>query len=178
MTCGPFVVEPLCVSSLPLGINCRETFIEIDTFHRKKVFENVSEKGGQFVPVPEKSMFALVAGLLCHRNIALAYVVDVQPLHDAPKCINVYSAFQHAKCMKYTFPAENIVRIPGSTYRKTHVPLPWASVHWLVQCTLECLWLTQCTLGYHWATQRILVRYTGLPLEKLSWKLGCHWRNS
>ena len=59
-------------------------------------------------------------------------------------------------------------------------PLPWASVHWLVQCTLECHWLTQCTLGYHWATQRILAGCTGTPLEKLSWNsptLECHWRN-
>ena len=59
-------------------------------------------------------------------------------------------------------------------------PLPWASVHWLVQCTLECHWMTQCTLGYHWATQRILAGYTGTPLEKLSWNsptLECHWRN-
>ena len=60
-------------------------------------------------------------------------------------------------------------------------PLPSASAHWLVQCTLECHWLTQCTLGYRWATQRILAGYTGTPLEKLSWirpTLGCHWRNS
>ena len=59
-------------------------------------------------------------------------------------------------------------------------PLPWASVHWLVQCTLECHWLTQCTLGYHWATQRILAGCTGTPLEKLIWNsptLECHWRN-
>ena len=60
----------------------------------------------------------------------------------------------------------------------------------LSQCTLaepvytrmplECHWLTQWTLGYHWATQRILVRYKGTPLEKLSWNsptLECHWRN-
>ena len=60
------------------------------------------------------------------------------------------------------------------------MPLPWASVHWLVQCTLECHWLTPCTLGYHWATQRIHAGYTGTPLEKLSWNsptLECHWRN-
>ena len=61
-----------------------------------------------------------------------------------------------------------------------NIPLPWASVHWLVQCTLECHWLTQCTLRYHWATQRILAGYTGTQLEKLSWNsstLECHWRN-
>ena len=54
------------------------------------------------------------------------------------------------------------------------VPLPWASVHWQVECTLECHWLTQCTLGYHWATQRIPAGYTGTPLEKLSWD-SPHW---
>ena len=45
---------------------------------------------------------------------------------------------------------------------------------------LECHWLPQCALGYHWATQRILVGYTGTPLEKRSWNnptLECHWRN-
>ena len=60
------------------------------------------------------------------------------------------------------------------------IPLPWASVHWLVQCTLECHWLTQCTLAYDWATQRILAVYTGTALEKLCWNsltLECHWRN-
>ena len=59
-------------------------------------------------------------------------------------------------------------------------PLPWASVHWLVQCTLECHRLTQCILEYHWATQRILAGYTGTPLEKPSWNsptMECHWRN-
>ena len=60
-------------------------------------------------------------------------------------------------------------------------PLPWASVHWLVQCTLECHWLTQCTLGYQGVSQRILVGYIETPLEKFSWNfptLECHWRNS
>ena len=64
---------------------------------------------------------------------------------------------------------------------KGMLPLPWASVHCLVQCTLECHRLTQCTLGYHWATQSIPAGYTGTPLEKLSRNcptLECHWRNS
>ena len=76
-----------------------------------------------------------------------------------------------------------------SRFRKLHSvmhdiqllhPLPWVSVHWLVQCTLECHWLTQCTLGYHWATQRIPAGYTGTPPEKLSWNsptLEWHWKN-
>ena len=66
----------------------------------------------------------------------------------------------------------------------------WTEPHTLSQCTLagpvytgmplECHWLTQCTLEYHWATERILVGYTGTPLEKLSWNsptLECHCRN-
>ena len=69
---------------------------------------------------------------------------------------------------------------PIGQCRMISLPLPWVSVHWLVQCTLECHWLTQCTLGYHWATQRILAGYTGTLLEKLSWNsptLEFHWRN-
>ena len=66
---------------------------------------------------------------------------------------------------------------------KSHetLPLPWASVHWLVQCTLECHWLTQCTLEYHWknlvesaphwdATGETLTfpAYTGTPCDDRS----------
>ena len=54
-------------------------------------------------------------------------------------------------------------------WNKWNSPLPWASVHWLVQCTLEC----------HWNATGDPV-YTGTPLEKLSWNnptLECHWRN-
>ena len=39
------------------------------------------------------------------------------------------------------------------------IPLPWASVHRLVQGTLECHWNAPgwpSTVEYHWATQRIL----------------------
>ena len=59
-------------------------------------------------------------------------------------------------------------------------PLPWASVHWLVQCTLESHWLTQCTLEHHWKNF-VKTTHTGMPLEKLSWirpTLGSHWKNS
>ena len=46
--------------------------------------------------------------------------------------------------------------------------------------SLECHWLIQCTLGYHLVSQRILVGYTGTPLENLRWNcpaLKNHWRN-
>ena len=85
------------------------------------------------------------------------------------------------------FPFDDVTinDVDGVALMEAAEPLPWASVHWLDQCTLDCHWLTQCTLGYHWATQRILAGYTGtpleMPLEKLSWicpTLGCHWRNS
>ena len=65
-------------------------------------------------------------------------------------------------------------KIGSDLLRILTFPLPWASVHWLVQCTLQCHWLTQCTLGYHWATQRIRAGYTGTPLEKLRWN-SPHW---
>ena len=83
--------------------------------------------------------------------------------------------------MTADFPVTLWVAKPSVNHGATNAPLPWASVHWMVQCTLECHWLTKCTLGHHWATQRILAGYTGTPLENLSWNrptLECHWRNS
>ena len=62
-------------------------------------------------------------------------------------------------------------------------PLPWASVHWLVQCTLECHWNATGWPSVHWNTTgktSLKQPYTGMPLEKLSWirpTLGSHWRN-
>ena len=35
---------------------------------------------------------------------------------------------------------------------KLWVPLPWASVHWLVQCTLECHWNATGWPSVHWDT--------------------------
>ena len=45
-------------------------------------------------------------------------------------------------------------------------PLPWASVHWLVQCTLECHWNATGWPSVHWDT-------TGRPSE-FSWN-DPHW---
>ena len=70
------------------------------------------------------------------------------------------------------------------TKQKAYIPLPWASVHWLVQCTLECHWNATGWPNVHWdTTGKTLLKqsHTGMPLEKLSWihpTLGCHWRNS
>ena len=52
---------------------------------------------------------------------------------------------------------------------RTSLPLPWASVHWLVQCTLRCHWNATVWPSEHWVTKQILAGYTGTPLEKLSW---------
>ena len=49
-------------------------------------------------------------------------------------------------------------------------PLPWASVHWLVQCTLECHWNTTVWPSVHWDT-------TGRPNEYLQGTLEHHWKN-
>ena len=38
-------------------------------------------------------------------------------------------------------------------------PLPWASLHWRVQCTLECHWVTHCILTYHWVTPQVLEQH-------------------
>ena len=76
------------------------------------------------------------------------------------------------------------------------LPLPWANIHWLVQCTLECHWNATGWPSVHWHTTvrpseyvhwnatgktKLKQPHTGMPLEKLSWirpTLGCHWRNS
>ena len=71
----------------------------------------------------------------------------------------------------------------GETPETIH-PLPWASVHWLVQCTLECHWKATGWPSVHWDTTgktELKQPHTGMPLDKLSWirpTLGCHWRNS
>ena len=49
-------------------------------------------------------------------------------------------------------------------------PLPWASVHWLVQFTLECHWNATGWSSVHWDT-------TGRPSEYLQGTLEHHWKN-
>ena len=49
-------------------------------------------------------------------------------------------------------------------------PLPWASVHWLVQCTLECQWDATGWPSVHWDT-------TGPPSEYLQATLEHYWKN-
>ena len=50
------------------------------------------------------------------------------------------------------------VRIIRCWYITSHLrfvatlPLPWASVHWLVQCTLECHWNATGWPSVHWNT--------------------------
>ena len=53
--------------------------------------------------------------------------------------------------------------------RMTH-PLPLASVHWLVQCTLECHWGATGWPSVHWDTN-------GRPSEYLQGTLEHHWKN-
>ena len=48
------------------------------------------------------------------------------------------------------------------------VPLPWASVHWLVQCILECHWNTTSWPSVHWDT-------TGRPSEYLQGIIALWW---
>ena len=49
-------------------------------------------------------------------------------------------------------------------------PLPWGSVHWLVQCTLECHWNATGWPSVHWNT-------SGWPSEYWHGTLEHHWRN-
>ena len=48
--------------------------------------------------------------------------------------------------------------------------LPWASVHWLVQCTLECHWNATGWPSVHWDI-------TGPPSQYLQGTLEDRWRN-
>ena len=49
-------------------------------------------------------------------------------------------------------------------------PLPWAIVHWLVQCTPECHWNATGWPSVYWDT-------TGRPNEYLHGTLEHHWKN-
>ena len=51
-----------------------------------------------------------------------------------------------------------------------YLPLRWASVHWMVQCTLECHWNATGWPNVHWDT-------TGRPSEYLQGTLEHHWKN-
>ena len=54
--------------------------------------------------------------------------------------------------------------------KRRWLPLPWANVHWLVQCTLECHWNATGWPSVHWDT-------TGWPSEYLQGTLEHHWKN-
>ena len=53
---------------------------------------------------------------------------------------------------------------------KMTTPLPWASLHWLIQCTLECHWNATGWPSVHW-------NITGRPSEYLQGTLEHHWKN-
>ena len=54
--------------------------------------------------------------------------------------------------------------------RVLKLPLPWASVHWLVQCTLECHWNATGWPSVHGDT-------TWRPSDYLQATLEHHWKN-
>ena len=103
-----------------------------------------------------------------------------------PPSSKLWTLYSH--CRQWFITEINVLRLS----------LPWASIHWLVQCTLECLWNATDWPSVHWETTGELRDYlqgtlehhwknldetahTGIPLEKLSWNcptLGCHWINS
>ena len=62
-----------------------------------------------------------------------------------------------------------LVCLARKIYVDLTVPLPWASVHWLVQCTLECHWNATGWPSVHWDT-------TGPPSEYLQGTLQHHWK--
>ena len=68
---------------------------------------------------------------------------------------------------------KNVPSIPSACaiLRFTYLtrPLPWASVHWLVQCTLECHWNATGWSSVHWDTTRRPTNYLQGTLER-------HWK--
>ena len=66
----------------------------------------------------------------------------------------------------------NVTDISNSKETQHHVllHLPWASVHWLVQCRLECYWNTTGWPSVHWDT-------TGRPSEYLQGTLERHLKS-
>ena len=67
-----------------------------------------------------------------------------------------------------------VIWTPGNTlptlgWYNVAVPLPWASVQWLVQCTMECHWNATGWPSVHWDT-------TGPPSEYLQGTLEHHWK--
>ena len=77
------------------------------------------------------------------------------------------------------------VQVQVRTFRQfPFFPLPWASVHWLVPCTLECHWKVTGWPSVHWDTTGPPSEYLQGTLEhhwkKLRWNsltLECQWRN-
>ena len=114
----------------------------------------------------------------------------------------VSNTLENHRMASFITPFPTLYSYPSPRKNKTMPmpcqPLAWASVHWMVQCTLECHcnatgwpsvhWDTtgppseylQSTLEHHWKNL-VEQPHTGMPLEKLSWirpTMGCHWRNS
>ena len=56
-----------------------------------------------------------------------------------------------------------------SLQNTVYLPLPWTSVHWLIQSALECHWNATGRPCVYWDTTGKLLKlpHTGKPLEKL-----------
>ena len=86
--------------------------------------------------------------------MSLLWVTDLRKFHDAHSEID---------CFEMCTVRNNQTVI--SLFQ-----LPWAIVHWLIQCTPECHWNTICWPGVNWDT-------TGWPSEYLQFTPEHPWKN-
>ena len=114
----------------------------------------------------------------CYVAIALAKCSLGVELWLVVTCLAHYSFRESTACL-------NDISIIHFVEMQVFPPLPWASVHWLVQCTLGCHWnATGWPSVYQWDNTGRPREYLQGTLEhhwkKNSWNsptLECHWRN-
>ena len=124
------------------------------------------------LPYHISSVFVVYSNLIITRYTCIpryneVWIYHENCTHDVPR-----SAFR---------PEQNGRYFADGIFKFTY---PWASVHRLVQCTLECHWNATAWPSVHWDTTGRPSDYLQGTLEhnwkKLSWNsptLECHWRN-
>ena len=111
--------------------------------------------------------------------------LDSLPLSESGLARQIASLCYVYECIRISgTPFTNIKCQDCVQAKGRYVPLPWASVHWLVQCTLECHWNATGWPSVHWDTTGPSSEYLQGTLEhhrkKNNWNsptLECHWRN-
>ena len=110
-----------------------------------------------------------------NNNVILPYFLQICGV-VCVKLISVSSSnrkYQSFPLLSYFFhecAPEVVVPSYGVDFLYISQPLPWASVHWLLQCTLECHCNAIGWLSVHWDTN-------GRPSKYLLGTLEHYWKN-